>query len=50
MGGLESDLEELYRRPHSAFQVMLASITSGETVFIGFEPHLPRGDSIGPGR
>jgi RNA polymerase sigma-70 factor (ECF subfamily) len=27
MGGLESDLEELYRRRQGAFQVMLASIT-----------------------
>jgi RNA polymerase sigma-70 factor, ECF subfamily len=27
MGGLESDLEDLYRRRHGAFQVMLASVT-----------------------
>jgi RNA polymerase sigma-70 factor (ECF subfamily) len=27
MGGLESDLEELYRRRQGAFQVMLASVT-----------------------
>ena len=27
MGGLEPDLEELYRRRHGAFQVMLASVT-----------------------
>jgi RNA polymerase sigma factor (sigma-70 family) len=27
MGGLESDLEALYRRRHGAFQVMLASVT-----------------------
>jgi RNA polymerase sigma factor (sigma-70 family) len=29
MLGLESDLEDLYRRRHGAFQVMLASITGG---------------------
>jgi RNA polymerase sigma-70 factor, ECF subfamily len=27
MGGIDSDLEELYRRRQSAFQVMLASVT-----------------------
>ena len=27
MGGLESDLEDLYRRRHGAFQVMLSSVT-----------------------
>ena len=27
MGGLDSDLEDLYRRRHGAFQVMLASVT-----------------------
>jgi len=27
MGGLESDLEDLYRRRQDAFQVMLASVT-----------------------
>jgi RNA polymerase sigma-70 factor (ECF subfamily) len=27
MDGIESDLEELYRRRHGAFQVMLASVT-----------------------
>jgi RNA polymerase sigma factor (sigma-70 family) len=27
VGGLDSDLEELYRRRHGAFQVMLASVT-----------------------
>jgi RNA polymerase sigma-70 factor, ECF subfamily len=27
MGGLESDLEDLYRRRHGAYQVMLSSIT-----------------------
>ena len=27
MAGVESDLEELYRRRHGAFQVMLASVT-----------------------
>jgi RNA polymerase sigma factor (sigma-70 family) len=27
MGALESDLEDLYRRRHGAFQVMLASVT-----------------------
>lgn len=27
MGGLESDLEDLYRRRHGAFQVMFASVT-----------------------
>jgi RNA polymerase sigma-70 factor, ECF subfamily len=27
MGGLELDLEDLYRRRHGAFQVMLASVT-----------------------
>ena len=27
MDGLESDLEDLYRRRHAAFQVMLASVT-----------------------
>ena len=27
MGGLDSDLEELYRSRHGAFQVMLASVT-----------------------
>jgi RNA polymerase sigma-70 factor (ECF subfamily) len=27
MGGLEPDLEDLYRRRHGAFQVMLASVT-----------------------
>jgi DNA-directed RNA polymerase specialized sigma24 family protein len=27
VGGLESDLEELYRRRQDAFQVMLASVT-----------------------
>jgi RNA polymerase sigma factor (sigma-70 family) len=29
MGGLESDLEELYMRRQGAFQVMLASVTGG---------------------
>ena len=29
MGGLDSDLEDLYRRRQSAFQVMLASVTGG---------------------
>ena len=29
MGGLDSDLEDLYRRRHGAFQVMLASVTGG---------------------
>jgi RNA polymerase sigma factor (sigma-70 family) len=29
MSGLESDLEELYRRRQGAFQVMLASVTGG---------------------
>ena len=27
MGGLDADLEDLYRRRHGAFQVMLASVT-----------------------
>ena len=27
MGGLESELEEVYRRRNGAFQVMLASVT-----------------------
>ena len=27
MGGLDPDLEDLYRRRHGAFQVMLASVT-----------------------
>jgi len=27
MGGLDSDLEDLYRRRHAAFQVTLASVT-----------------------
>ena len=27
MGRLDSDLEDLYRRRHGAFQVMLASVT-----------------------
>jgi RNA polymerase sigma-70 factor (ECF subfamily) len=27
MGGLDADLEDLYRRRHAAFQVMLASVT-----------------------
>jgi hypothetical protein len=27
MGGIDSDLEELYRRRQGAFQVMLASVT-----------------------
>ena len=29
MGGLDSDLEDLYRRRHEAFQVMFASVTGG---------------------
>ena len=29
MGRLDSDLEDLYRRRHGAFQVMLASVTGG---------------------
>ena len=29
MGSLNSDLEDLYRRRHGAFQVMLASVTGG---------------------
>jgi RNA polymerase sigma factor (sigma-70 family) len=29
MGGLDSDLEDLYRRRQGAFQVMLASVTGG---------------------
>jgi RNA polymerase sigma-70 factor (ECF subfamily) len=29
MGPLDADLEELYRRRHAAFQVMVASITGG---------------------
>jgi RNA polymerase sigma-70 factor (ECF subfamily) len=29
MGGLDSDLEELYRRRQGAFQLMLASVTGG---------------------
>jgi RNA polymerase sigma-70 factor (ECF subfamily) len=29
MGGLDADLEDLYRRRHGAFQVMLASVTGG---------------------
>jgi RNA polymerase sigma-70 factor (ECF subfamily) len=29
MGGLDSDLEELYRRKNAAFQRMLASVTGG---------------------
>jgi RNA polymerase sigma-70 factor (ECF subfamily) len=29
MGPLDSDLEDLYRRRHAAFQVMLASVTGG---------------------
>ena len=29
MGPLDADLEDLYRRRHGAYQVMLASVTGG---------------------